>query len=580
MKLNPQEITIKQMLASYPAFRIPNYQRDYSWNKEYYSAFLKDIVNSLSIDNDEINVAEYFIGTMVFSGNIKGDYLDVVDGQQRLTVITILLSIISQKLYDMDEKVLGDATFEFIKAKDSYGEWEAKLVSQTSYPYLEAYVQSQDKSNAPETSSEEEEGIKETYDFFSKELEEDRLKKEYSDFDNFEYSNIIMKIRDQILETIIIAIVTPERDVAYEIFEILNAKGKSLASIDLIKNKILEKFHNNPDARGEIISSRWENIKRELRSKNTTVGFATFYRHYWISKYKKTTNIKLYDSFNEFIKPKNEDTYQNFVNELFDESKRYIQIINPNLLDYNNRIEYSWLVQSLTAFDKFFGVIQTRIALLALFDAKKREIITMKQFKNAIQFLENFVFAYSGVLKNQANIYENRFSKFAIELRKSGSPNNSNEIIKEFLYDAFEDRFPTYQDFEEGFAGLKYSKKNISSNTIAKYAVKKISQHYSGRETFWNDSSIEHIINEDSDNPSTLLIGNLIDLELQLNERAEDKNIDDKLKIYSDSQYEQVTTFSEEYNEKPFDFEEIDKRNKILARYYYETIFGRSITNE
>ena len=81
-----------------------------------------------------------------------------------------------------------------------------------------------------------------------------------------------------------------------------------------------------------------------------------------------------------------------------------MKIVCPNESDYNNRKEYFWLIQSLNVIEKIFGVSQARIALLALFDIKSRELISTTYYKKTITYIENFIFAYSTLLKNQANM--------------------------------------------------------------------------------------------------------------------------------------------------------------------------------
>ena len=93
------------------------------------------------------------------------------------------------------------------------------------------------------------------------------------------------------------------------------------------------------------------------------------------------------------------------------------------------------MVQSLQSFGSIFNVVQSRIILLALLDIKKRELISTPSFKKAIQYLENFIFAYTNISKKQANIYETNFSKLAIKLRKTQKKSDVNEILKELLYD-------------------------------------------------------------------------------------------------------------------------------------------------
>ena len=561
------------MFRSYPMMSIPNFQREYSWDKYYYNTFFIDILEGIKQEDKKLINTDYFIGTMVFSGSEKKDEsIEVIDGQQRLTVITILLSVLTNKFKNIKEEDLAEATFEYIKTKDDYGRPIPKLKSITSYPYFEAYVQSIEKTDV-EPVTEEEINIKQTYNYFESELEEMKLKGKYDFNENTLYKDLLIAIRDQILQMNVISILTEAKDSAYEIFEILNAKGKNLASIDLIKNSIYSKFHADDNAKDKIIENKWEGIKTTLRSRNPNIGFATFYRHYWISKYQKTTNSKLYDSFKKHIKS-NKKSYEEFVEDLSTIAETYMKIVSPNIDDYDNRKECNWLIQSLKAIEKTFGVTQARIALLALFELKSNDKISSKAFKDAVNYIENFIFAYTGVLKNQANIYESRFSKLAIKLRESENKSDTNNILKEYLYQEFEDRYPQKEEFLSGFVRLRFSKEESPTNTITKYVLNKISSKLNNSEVYSIDSSIEHIINEDISNDNTLFIGNLICLEIDLNNEASDLAYEEKLEVYKKSKYNQIRIFCNNYPN--FNENDIEERSKILGEYYYDNILNKS----
>lgn len=573
MKFTPENKTIKTMFRSYPMMSIPNFQREYSWDKYYYNTFFIDILEGIKQEDKKLINTDYFIGTMVFSGSEKKDEsIEVIDGQQRLTVITILLSVLTNKFKNIKEEDLAEATFEYVKTKDDYGRPIPKLKSITLYPYFEAYVQSIEKTDV-EPATEEEINIKQTYNYFESELEEMKLKGKYNFNKNTPYKDLLIAIRDQILQMNVISILTEEKDSAYEIFEILNAKGKNLASIDLIKNTIYSEFHADDNAKDKIIENKWEGIKTTLRSRNPNIGFATFYRHYWISKYRKTTNSKLYDSFKEYIKS-NKKSYEEFVEDLSTIAETYMKIVSPNIDDYDNRKEYNWLIQSLKAIEKTFGVTQARIALLELFELKSNDKISSKAFKDAVNYIENFIFAYTGVLKNQANIYESRFSKLAIELRKSKNKSDTNNILKKYLYQEFGDRYPQKEEFLSGFVRLRFSKQETPTNTITKYVLNKISSKLNNSEVYSIDSSIEHIINEDISNDNTLFIGNLICLEIDLNNEASDLAYEEKLEVYKKSKYDQVLNFCNKYPN--FNENDIEERSKILGEYYYDNILNES----
>ena len=105
-------------------------------------------------------------------------------------------------------------------------------------------------------------------------------------------------------------------------------------------------------------------------------------------------------------------------------AKYYVQILNPSISYYDNRKEYMWLVQSLKSLTNDFNIVQVRIALLALFDVKERNLISNKTFKDTIIYLENFHFAYNSILSLRSNRLETgKHSSFSIALREKFNQN-------------------------------------------------------------------------------------------------------------------------------------------------------------
>lgn len=122
MNIKPQDKTIKELLLSGRQFVIPRFQREYSWDKKNYKEFLDDMLNCLFINkNGDIASDQYFLGTMLFVGDCFSDdkaEVDVVDGQQRLTTITILFSALSDKFLQLGQDVLSKQIFKYIMTYD------------------------------------------------------------------------------------------------------------------------------------------------------------------------------------------------------------------------------------------------------------------------------------------------------------------------------------------------------------------------------------------------------------------------------------------------------------------------------
>lgn len=580
MNIKPYDKTVRDLLGSKRQFVIPRFQREYSWDKKNYQEFLEDMLGNLIIKDGRISSSQYFLGTMLFIGNFAEgteQEIQVVDGQQRLTTITILFSAMSDIFLTLGEQTLSRQLFAYIMTEDDDGNEVRILKSKTSYPFFSYFIQDKEKKMSPDATTEEEHCIKETYEYFRAQLTEAKLKsmlkrKHGSEIvEALSEIDVLKALRDQVLNSTFISISTTDREQANKIFEILNAKGKRLAYIDLIKNKIFEVLNKVEPA--DFAEETWKNIKETLSFGKESVGLATFYQHFWSSKYKKVSSNKLYEAFNSTIK-KSETEYTEFIKELLKNAKIYMQIVNPKREDYNNRKEYFGIVQSLSCINNYFNVVQVRIALLALFDTKQRGIVDFTMLRDTLSCLENFHFAYNAILANRTNRLEKIYSSFAIALRKSQTKAEAKCVIRDKLVAPLDELFPTFDSFSEKFVALSFTKKDKVSNVKTKYAINKLNSLYSNNEVFANDGTIEHIIPE-KEQGNTLNIGNLILLEDNLNVEVGHENYANKCAVYAKSNYIWVKNFVAQHEQ--WDSSMIEQRAKEMAKVYYTEILKRRL---
>ena len=105
-------------------FKVPAYQRSYAWEKEHVDALLEDIHEAIRSKENE-----YFLGSLVVTGPI-GQRYEVVDGQQRLTTVSLLVAAIKDKFKkDGDMDVVSSVKTDFLASTDRKSkEKESKLV--------------------------------------------------------------------------------------------------------------------------------------------------------------------------------------------------------------------------------------------------------------------------------------------------------------------------------------------------------------------------------------------------------------------------------------------------------------------
>lgn len=581
MDFKPVDKTIKDLLISGHPFEIPRFQRAYSWEKRHYAEFLQDITSNLKIADGQIRSDAYFVGTMLFIGNFiesGKSVIRVVDGQQRLTTITILFSVLSDLFKKKGENTLAEMIFRYIMTKDDNGEEVRILKTKSNYPYFAYFIQDYTKSQNPLPESEEEENIKQTYEYFYKQLEERKirqtLKKSHGAdaVNNLNYIDILKAIRDQVLNCSFVSISTETGDQANRIFEILNAKGKRLNEVDLIKNKLFEVVSGEEPV--DVANDHWTKVRTKIEDVDSGVGIATYYRHFWAANYRRSSSGKLYEAFKKSIKPTSRQRYLDFLKEMLTFAEYYSQIVEPSLSHYDNRQEYRWVVQSLQQFNDTFNIVQVRVPLMALMHAKSNDLISLSYYKKAVNYLENFHFAFNVVVSDRGNKLDSIYSSFAVSLKGASTKEEAHRMIDELLIDKLEPLFPKFSKFADEFIKFSFSKDKLPSNVKTKYALYKLNSAYSRSEIFEDGMTVEHIVPE-SNSMVNRTIGNLILLENSLNGEAGDEGFQIKKSVYAKSRSPWIAAFlakHSEWNETMF-----EERSKQMAKEYYEKVFGKPV---
>lgn len=147
MKIESKDTDIESLLdGSY--FYIPRFQRPYSWDDDNINDFWDDVVVNKS--------ADYFIGSMVVFKKAKQQF-GVVDGQQRLTTITILLCVIRDYFLQLECGDYAEGIHQLIERKDRSNRNEYVLKTETSFPYFQEHIQKFDDSPDAEVQIKDEE---------------------------------------------------------------------------------------------------------------------------------------------------------------------------------------------------------------------------------------------------------------------------------------------------------------------------------------------------------------------------------------------------------------------------------------
>lgn len=590
---------IRGLFTATRTYKIPRFQRDFSWDQNNYNEFLKDMLSQISFNPDtaKFETSQYFLGNMLFLGGKDKDLVEVVDGQQRLTTATILLAALRNSLYDVNDPAIynsgqiaaardyADTVQSEYLIKKIDGTPQRKVQTTSSYPYFTQTIQDYHTKNGEvEPATEEEELLKKTFEFFLKELKEDAFLRKIStmyqyQFKTENYVEALKALRDQLLKSEIIDVFVSEKEQANKIFENINSKGKPLSQVDLIKNSIFSRI-GITDGGVDEISITWNDFKEQIVDLDTT--FNEFFLHYWKAVYPgdSANGNNLYKKFLKRFGASSNQELEDFVKELKLGLEFYKTIVSPDRNQFTRK-EFRAELDYLVAINRFKGV-QVRPVLLSLYIKNAKlgdKKLPQKEKTSFLRFLSNFHFAAFGTnLKIRSNKATMPYKNFSQNIANAKTRNEVKLAILELREELL--KLITKEDFIKAFECLEFSKEKARSGLEAfpaSYAIKQVANLMDQRPFDDDEYSIEHILDESLGN--TKNIGNLIVLEEKYNrevneEKKRNKDIisfEQKKLIYLQSKYIMVQTLCENYTR--FDRDDVSKRANELANSFWNSFF-------
>lgn len=229
MKVTPTSKTLADVLRG-NFLRIPRFQRPYDWDRDNLNEFWNDL-------KDRID-ADYFMGSLVVFGDRKErNLLSLVDGQQRITTITIMLAIIRNALEIFGEDGPATAIHELIESRDLDNKSRFVLEHDPADRFFQTTVQV--RQAIPQKAipaGVQQENLQSAYRFLDSSLKS-HLKSHFESNPK-KSADYLKHLRDCLLQMHFISIELEDEDDAYLIFETLNTRGKDLRTSDLLKKTL------------------------------------------------------------------------------------------------------------------------------------------------------------------------------------------------------------------------------------------------------------------------------------------------------------------------------------------------------
>ena len=567
MKINCIDKEIKKVFET-GYYHVPRFQRAYSWEKEQIIEFWNDTIK----ESD----ADYFIGSIVVYKK-TGDLFGIVDGQQRLTTITMILCALRDFYITEELTNSAQGVHKLIEKVDLDNKSNFILQTETSYPYFQEHIQKYDEPDVEEECGQEEINLKNGFELISqyikKEIEDIKANNQIKKEDlKQKIQEKLNEIRDRTLKLKVIYIELDDEDDAYVIFETLNTRGKDLSVGDLVKN-YLTKHIKAKNESVDIPKDKWNMIRTNIDSTEKELEIDTFLLNVWLSKYEYTTTKELFKKFKKTIKPTNAKT---FLDNLVTDSVTYTNIFDPDTKKWNkNELPLKNSLKTLYG----FNVTQQTPMVLAVMREYNLGKLKYKYAKEILDAIEHFHYIFTAITSQRSSgSIATMYSTYGRKLSSSPDDSTRLAVIRE-LKKKMKEKIPTYDEFLASFRTLKFTNGYTKHKKIIQYTLAKFDQHYNknGVSINYEMMTLEHIL---SQNPSRKAInhdnymgqiGNLILVDEQTNNSLGTKSFIDKKKILTNANIflDNVIISATDWTQA-----EIDARTNDIAAKAYSTVFS------
>lgn len=443
MKIESLDRTVQQVLST-GYYRIPRFQRPYSWTGENLEEFWTDTIVESGGD--------YFIGALIVF-ETGANRFDVVDGQQRLTTLTVLLASL-RDAYDRENLTkLARGLHAFIERPNVEDDQEYVLQTETSYPYFHEYIQKHGEPEAVVETRAEEMRLKAASEFYGTKFQLliDSIRNDpranLADTED-RIAAALSEIRDRLLNLKLILVTVDNEDDAYTIFETLNSRGLNLTISDLLKNHLFRHLRQK-NTKVDTARLRWEGILELFDQSSSSIYMDNFIHHQWLSRHDYISSPKLFRSIKkEIAKP----LASAYLDELVADSPRYRAVQEP---DFRKWVKgHRELRDRLRALN-IFGVDQPTPFVLAILRALDDKTIKASLAKRALRAVENYYFIFTAITGTSSSGGITKM--FALHAREVSAATDSQTVATSVDAMISKLRIPSEDVFSASFVELQFS---------------------------------------------------------------------------------------------------------------------------
>lgn len=549
-KIDVVALTVDELLApNSSAFQVPPFQRGYSWDSDEIGQFLNDVFSRIEWDG-AVSDTNYFIGSIVLSKSAEGPQI-ILDGQQRLTTISLLLAALKAQFKIHDPSSAG-LLEKYLEVGRIGGKKSPKIqLQEGDDERLARLLADPQSAESPDA----------TKDFRKSRLANAMRIIRTEIISVLELckrppKEAIEKIVAQVLYSVeFVRIVAPNEAEAFKLFETLNDRGLPLSAADLIKNKIYSVA--GKEYRKDVHEA-WQDILDKVDRDQLVY----FLRYFWIANEGPVRREQLYERFHQRLHPMRGSEVAAFCEKVRRFAGFYAQIHDPKPETCTWGPSVGESLQRLNN----YRARGCRPALLVCAERFGRH------FEKLVKACESITVRYSIIGQKNSGISEGNYFQLAEKLRTESDVADISQTVLECFRNV-----PDDQEFRETFAQV-----NIDNpTTVHRQLLTVLNELLSTGETKLvgsNKVHIEHIFPQTPSEEALLesgvsredkdslicRIGNLTLLSGRKNQEVSNSAYSQKKAVYASSEI-RLTQEILRISKKRWGEKEIDKRSKELA---------------
>lgn len=551
--LNTDTKSFLDLIGNGKIYRVPPYQRDYSWTEEQWEDLWSD-VDGLRRNTDD----RHYMGALVVEGRSDREFL-IIDGQQRIATLSLMALAILwhlKRLVDSGREPepnterLRQLRARFIGEKDptSLTETSKLFLNVTDDAFYQDYLVQLREPPNPRSLPTSNRALLGCFHYFRRCIERDTALSGSG-------AALASLLNETIARQLLFILIVVEDDLnAYTVFETLNARGLELSATDLLKNYLFSRVRGQPDL--DALGRRWHRLVTTVRQDK----FPEFLRYHLLCEEPKIRQQRLFKLVRERVLS-GEDVFA-LVQRLEARAELFAAIGDADHEYWKDTEGALPHVQELL----LFRVRQPIPALFAAWEAWSRQ-----DFVRLLKLIAVFSFRYTVVSGLNPNDLEPLYHELAKGILSGAirTPAAAFGVLRRL--------YPSDEKFVADFRELSLSTSGQRAK-LARYVLCRIEAELSGVRRDWatDPATIEHIFPE---NPSqawdahilperqsqaTYRVGNLTLIEKRLNRDAANRTFDEKRALYRESGY-RMTRGLDEHAPAEWSLQAIDSRQRQLA---------------